>query len=243
MEVWNPWHGCRKISPGCMHCYMYRRDETVGKDSTIVTLTNNFRLPLMRYRDRRYKLSPENNPVYVCLTSDFFIEEADQWRDEAWRMIKYRRELSFVIITKRIERFNSCIPDNWGWGYQNVTIYSTCENQETADRRLPVLLNIDAIHKGIIHEPMLESIEISRYLMDGQIEKVVCGGESGPDARVCDYSWILNTRRQCVENNVSFSFKQTGARFRKDGRLYNIERKNQMEQAKKAGIDHIAVRE
>lgn len=38
-------------------------------------------------------------------------------------------------------------------------------------------------------------------------------------------------------NNVPFSFHQTGAHFIKDGRLYNIERKFQKAQARKAGID------
>ena len=33
MAIWNPWHGCKKISPGCLNCYVYRRDAEFGKDS------------------------------------------------------------------------------------------------------------------------------------------------------------------------------------------------------------------
>lgn len=241
MIVWNPWHGCKKVSAGCENCYMYRRDESVGKDSSIITQTRDFNLPVMRNRQKVYKITSLDSPVYVCLTSDFFIEEADKWRASAWKLIRSRKDLSFKIITKRIERFREELPEDWGGGYDHVTIICTCENQHTADKRLPVLLSMPIAHREIIHEPMLERIDIRSYLSTGKIESVTCGGESGDNARMCDYSWILDTRQQCIENNVSFCFKQTGAVFRKDGRLYNIPRKLQMVQAEKAGIDFTPV--
>ena len=43
---WNLWHGCTKASTGCLHCYMYRRDESIGKDPSIVQKTENFDLPV-----------------------------------------------------------------------------------------------------------------------------------------------------------------------------------------------------
>lgn len=52
MAVWNPWHGCKKISPGCMNYYVYRRDAEFGKDSSIVTRTASFDLPVKRDRKR-----------------------------------------------------------------------------------------------------------------------------------------------------------------------------------------------
>ena len=237
MPIWNPWHGCHKISPGCMYCYMYRRDAEFGKDSTKVELTSSFRLPAERKRNGEWKLS-SCDPVYACMTSDFFIEEADEWRKEAWAFMRMRQDLGFCIVTKRIERFMVSLPDDWGDGYDNVTIISTCEDQKTADRRIPVMLELPIRHREIIHEPMLEAVDISRYLESGLIECVTCGGESGPDARLCDYAWILDTRRQCIEHGVPFHFKQTGALFRKDGRIYNIPRYLQIPQARKAGIDY-----
>ena len=62
---------------------------------------------------------------------------------------------------------------------------------------------------------MLEQVDIRKYLATGKIEGVTCGGESGPDARVCDFSWILDSMEQCVEYDVPFWFKQTGAMFKK----------------------------
>lgn len=236
MGIWNPWHGCQKISEGCLHCYMYRRDAEFNKDSTIVTKTATFNAPVKRRRDGSYAMQ-ESGYVYACMTSDFFIEEADEWRKEAWLFIRQRQDLKFFIITKRIHRFEVSLPSDWGSGYENVTICATCENQKRADERLPVLLNLPIKHKEIIHEPMLESIDIYKCLESGQIEKVVCGGESGPDARVCNFDWILNTREQCRITHTPFHFKQTGAKFVKNGKLYCIKRKYQSSQAHKANID------
>lgn len=238
MPIWNPWHGCKKISEGCKNCYVYRRDSQFGKDSSKIQRTNDFDLPVKRNRKKEYKLQREEEPVYTCLTSDFLIENADGWRQEVWDMIHLRQDLSFVIITKRIHRFMECVPDNWGEGYENVTVMCTCENQRQADNRLPVFLEVPIRHKQIIHEPMLEEIHIEKYLESGQIEQVVCGGESGENARLCDYAWILSTRQQCIRHQVNFYFKQTGALFQKENRIYHIKRKNQIEQAHKAGIHY-----
>ncbi|MCR5796029.1 MAG: phage Gp37/Gp68 family protein [Solobacterium sp.] len=236
MPIWNPWHGCHKISAGCAHCYMYRRDAMFDKDSSIVTRTSSFDLPVQKKRDGSYKLQSDA-PVYTCMTSDFFVEEADEYRKTAWEYIRIRSDLHFVIITKRIDRFTVSLPDDWGDGYENVTICSTCENQETADHRLPIMISLPLRHRHIIHEPMLGPVDIRRYLATGLFEHVTCGGESGDGARVCDYDWILDTRKQCLQYGVPFYFKQTGACFRKDGRIYHIERKYQLSQARKAGIN------
>ena len=83
MIIWNPWHGCKKYSSGCLNCYVYRRDQSIGKDSSIISKTNSFDLPLKRNRSGEYKITASDNPVYICMTSDFFIEYADQWRKES----------------------------------------------------------------------------------------------------------------------------------------------------------------
>lgn len=237
MAIWNPWHGCMKISPGCNHCYVYRRDAEFGKDASVVKKTAKFDLPLQKNRQKEYKLQPEAEPVYTCMTSDFFIKDADEWRREAWAMIKERQDLQFVIVTKRIHRFPVSLPDDWGDGYSNVTIMCTAENQSRADDRIPKFLSLPIRHKMIIHEPMLEAIQIEKYLATGQIERVICGGESGEDARMLDFAWVLNTMNQCVQYDVPFYFKQTGACFKKGERVYHIERKDQEIQAAKANVN------
>lgn len=239
MPVWNPVHGCHKISPGCMHCYVYRRDSEFGKDSSVVKKTANFNLPVQKNRKGEYKLqAAENEPVFCCLTSDFFLEEVDEWRAELWAMMKERSDLSFVIITKRIARFLVELPADWDEGYENVTIMCTCEDQIRADARLKYFMQLPVRNKTIICEPILEQINLTPYLAGGQFRSVTCGGESGEDARVCDYAWVLDLMNQCVAADVAFHFKQTGANFKRGNKVYHIERKDQMTQAAKAGIDY-----
>ncbi|MCD8078747.1 MAG: phage Gp37/Gp68 family protein [Lachnospiraceae bacterium] len=240
MSNWNPWHGCTKVSTGCSHCYVYRRDAEFGRDASVVHKTAAFNLPIQRNRRKEYKLQPDGDYVYTCFTSDFFHPAADDWRPEAWAMMKARPELDFYFITKRPERFFIGLPEDWGKGYENVHIVCTCENQYMTDKRLPIFLELPIRHKEIIHEPMLEAIEILPFLekYHAEIEKVSCGGESGEDARVCDYGWILNTMTQCVEYSVPFHFHQTGYNFRRGGRVYHIDRKDQHRQAEKAGVDY-----
>lgn len=148
----------KKNSPGCINCYVYRRDAEFGKDSSIVTKTASFELPVNRDRKREYKLQSGGECVYTCMTSDFFLEEADVWRAEAWKMIRERSDLQFVIITKRIHRFRVGLPEDWGDGYNNVTICCKCENQDRAVYRLPIFMEQPIKHCTIIHEPMLEAI-------------------------------------------------------------------------------------
>ena len=234
--IWNPWHGCHKKSPGCLNCYMFARDSLYDKDSNIIYKTNDFNKAIKKHKDGTYILKTDEY-VYTCMTSDFFIEEADLWRNEIWNMIKIRKDLNFYIITKRIERFKNCIPSDWHDGYDNVTICITVENQKMADERIPIFIELPIKHREIIHEPMLEEFNIEKYLGSKKIDKIICGGESGKNARPCNYDWILSTRNQCLKYNIPFYFKQTGANFIKNGKKYKISRFNQLKQANKANIN------
>jgi protein gp37 len=204
-------------------------------NSSEVKKNADFNLPMKRKRDKTYKL-PSGNVIYTCMTSDFFVEQADEWRTEAWAMIKYRKDLHFFIFTKRIDRFHVSLPDDWGDGYENVIIGCTVENQSMADYRLPIFNKLPIQHKVIIVAPMLEKMDISTYLNDA-IEEVATSGESGAEARICDYDWILDIRRQCIEKDIPFCFHQTGAKLLKDGKLYRIRRYHQISQAHKANIN------
>ncbi|MBQ0101292.1 MAG: DUF5131 family protein [Firmicutes bacterium] len=233
---WNPWHGCRKISPGCRNCYVYRIDAMHGRDenSSLCHKTAAFDLPVKRARDGNYKI-PSGTTLYTCFTSDFLLEDADEWRPEAWKMMKERSDLHFFFFTKRIDRMKDCLPPDWGNGYGNVTVGCTVENQQMADHRLPIFLSLPLKHRVIGVEPILESVDLTAYL-DG-IGEVSVGGESGENVRESDYGWVLDIRRQCVEKNVPFFYHQTGSYLRKDGKLYIIPRRLQGIQARKAQID------
>lgn len=241
MEVtWNPWHGCTKYSEGCRNCYVYRQDEMFGRDSTICKKTNDFNLPIKKDRRGNYKI-PSGSLIMTCFSSDFLLSEADSWRDECLEMMKTRSDCMFYFFTKRIERLNFSVPDN-------VIVGCTCENQKMADYRLPIFKKLNIKYKTIILAPMLEKMDISKYL-GSDIYEVNVSGESGSSqqiraqqiraqqVRALNYDWVLDIRNQCIKANVNFGFHQTGARFIKDGKEYRIERKYQISQAKKANID------
>ncbi len=197
--------------------------------------TSTFDLPVKLKRDGSYKV-PSGSFVYTCFSSDFLLKDADEWRTECWRMIKKRSDCWFYFFTKRIDRLESLLPDDWGDGYENVLIGCTVENQDRADYRLPIFKKLPVKHKSIIAAPLLEGINIAKYL-DDTIDEVSVGGESGFNARPCCYDWILDIRQQCIEKNVPFRFHQTGANFVKDGRCYRIRREFQHSQADKANIN------
>lgn len=228
---WNLWHGCTRASTGCLHCYMYRRDESIGKDPSIVQKTENFDLPVKILRSGKYKgryKVPFGSHIWTCFSSDFFHADADERREDAWDMMHERSDCSFFMITKRPERIADHLPKNWGKGWEHVTIAVTCENQVMTDKRLPMLTAVDL-------QPYIEGYRSS----DGTpvIRHVSVGGESWPGARICDYSWVEAVHAQCIENGISFNYHQTGAKLIKDGKLYDIPRKLQYTQAHKAGLD------
>lgn len=233
-ELWNLIHGCHRKSEGCRNCYVFARDEQHGIDTNIVRKTSTFGLPLKRDRNKNWKI-PSGSMVMTCFSSDFFIEEMDQWRDEAWAMMRIRDDLKFYMVTKRPERILRSQPEYWDEIKDRIYICCTIENQRRADERLPIFKSLSLIHKDIIVEPMLEAIDF-RGQLDG-IDSVTVGGESGKSARPCHYDWVLDIRRQCIEAGVHFHFKQTGADFIKDGKNYKMSHRLQTIQASKANID------
>ena len=164
-------------------------------------------------------------------------KEKDEWRAEAWEMMRIRQDLRFLFITKRIDRLQQCLPPDWGDGYDNVTICCTMENQDRVDYRLPIYKEIPIKHKIIICEPLLSRIDFRGELGEW-VEQVVAGGESGKEVRVCDYEWVLDIRQQCIDANVGFWFKQTGSYLLKDGHEYKVARQFQHSQARKAELNY-----
>jgi protein gp37 len=230
---WEPWTGCYKISDGCTYCYFYGPfSKRYGQNS--VHKTNEFDKPIAKTTKGKDKIQ-SGKIVATCFASDFFIAEADEWRAEAWAMIKKRPDLDFLILTKRIDRFNISLPNDWGDGYDNVQIGCTIENQESADYRLPLFLSYPIKRRFIAAAPLLEAIDISTYLSG--IEHVTVGGETGRDARICDYDWILTIREQCIQAGITFWFKNTGSLFRQEGIDKKINPFKQSSVAKELGIN------
>ena len=215
---WEPWTGCYKISDGCTNCYFYGPYAKRCGQNTIQK-TDKFDWPIRINTKGEYNIKG-NKILATCFATDFFLPEADEWRKDAWSMIKQRADIDFLILTKRIDRFHVSLPSDWGDGYDNVNIGCTVENQALADYRLPLFLSYPIKRRFVACSPLLEAIDLSAYLHG--IEHVTVSGESGRDARECDYDWVLDIREQCIKANATFWFKGTGSFFKRDGAVEKI---------------------
>ncbi|RDU23404.1 DUF5131 family protein [Anaerosacchariphilus polymeriproducens] len=234
MAIWNPWRGCHRYSEGCKFCYIHKGDKKKGIDTDQIIRTDKFYAPIEKKKSGEYKMKP-SQMVYLCFSTDFLIEDADSMRKECWDMIKERSDLNFLFLTKRIERFMECVPIDWNDGYDNVTVGCTIENQKAADYRLSIFSSLPIKHKDIICQPLIEYVDIEKYLND--IELVVVGGESDKKARPLNYDWVLDIREQCMRNNTHFEFRQCGTNFIKDGKIYHLAVRDLFSQARKADIN------
>lgn len=199
---WNPWQGCKKISMGCAKCYMFRDKKRFGQDPEKVIRSKDATF----YKPLSWK---EPAKIFVCSWSDFWIDEADGWRDEAWEVMRKCPHLTFLLLTKRHEK----LPLD---GYpKNVWVGVTAENQEQFEIRTMYLSVIDAPVKFISVEPMLGPISIFNHRND--IDWVICGGESDlSKARPMEVSWAEDLLNQCQEDGIPFFMKQMAGNRKKD---------------------------
>ncbi|MCR4555525.1 MAG: phage Gp37/Gp68 family protein [Alphaproteobacteria bacterium] len=231
-DIWNPWHGCKKVSEGCQNCYMYFLDSQRGRSGAeIYRVKGNFDYPLHKDRFGNYKIR-SGEFLRVCMTSDFFLSEADCWRAEAWEIIRKRSDVIFILVTKRPQRIPESLPDDWGDGWENVWLNVTAENQKRADERIPILLELPFKHKGVLVAPFIGEISLEKYLRSQKIENVWCGGENYDGARPLYQSWVVKLSQECRKNDVTFSFFETGNIFIKNGEKFKIfDKTEQMKRA------------
>ena len=238
-DIWNPWHGCVKKSEGCRHCYMYFLDKQRQMNgSDVFRVKNKFDYPLQKNKNGTYKIKSGEH-LRVCMTSDFFLAEADKWRPEAWKIMKQRPDVVFYLLTKRPERVKGCLPPDWGEGWENIFFNVTCENQQAVNERIPLLLELPFRHKGVMVAPFIGLVSIAKYLSSGQIEQVVAGGENYDGARPLEYDWVKKIYDECRNADVTFCFIETGTVFIKDGKTYRLpDKRRQSEQAYRSGLQY-----
>lgn len=224
---WNPWHGCKKVSPGCKNCFVYKMDQRYGRDTTIITKGKTT-------YELKDKDCPPNSLVKLCFSSDFFIEEADAWRDGCWDFIRRRKDCIFVTTTKRPERIKDCLPSDWQDGWEHFHLSVSIENQEMADKRLPYFLEAPLKHREVFCSPLVAPMTLAKYLDTGLIKCVNVGGEMAPkaDVRPIKYEWVKALYLEAKERDIEFYFHQCGSMFLKDG--VNIGKWNLKEQIKRA---------
>lgn len=205
---WGPWRGCHKTeSPGCEHCYAERDMKRYGRDPyrVVRAADNTFNAPLKWKEPKR---------IFVCPWSDFFIKEADIWRDDALEVMLSAPQHLYIIPTKRPQQ--ALAARNTDGILSNMLILLSVSVQADIDRWEETFsLLAQPTHDvdfpppmlGISYEPALGSIELE-YL--DKYDWVVAGGESGPGARYPDLSWFRKLRDDCKAVDVPFYMKQLG---------------------------------
>lgn len=203
--TWNPWMGCTKVSTGCDNCYMFREQRQYGNDPEVVRRSKTkFDAPL--------KLA-KPSLIFTCSWSDWFHVDADQWRDEAWEIIRLSPQHTFQILTKRPGRVLRHLPADWGAGYPNVWLGVSVESAEFLSR-MRVLRDVPAKLRFLSAEPLIAPLP--GLDLDG-FRWVIVGGESGPNARPMQAEWAREIRDACDASGALFHFKQWGGFTPKSG--------------------------
>ena len=128
--------------------------------------------------------------VFTCSYSDFFIPEADDWRNDAYNIVLRTPHLIYQILTKRIECVPDRLPIDWA-NFHNAWLGVTAETQEMADIRVKQLIQINKSPNSLNFvsvEPMLEEIDLRSHnsglpMISLGIDWVICGCESGTGAQ------------------------------------------------------------
>jgi protein gp37 len=200
--TWNPWQGCRKVSPGCKYCYMYRDKAIYGQNAkTVVRSKTVFNAPL------KWK---NGELIFTCSWSDWFIEEADEWRDEAWEIIKNTPHHTYQILTKRPERIKEHLPEYFN-SLSNVWIGVSIETEEQMGR-LEYLKDLSCTTFASF-EPLIGPIKWDNRMND--LKWCIIGGESGNDIgkyryRKMELDWMLDLIDGAKSSGVPCFVKQLG---------------------------------
>lgn len=241
--VWNPIAGCTKVSPGCANCYaerMAKRLQAMGArgydgvvddkgrwTGKVNVITEKLFEPVTWKKPRR---------IFVNSMSDLFHDSvSDDFIDTVFFQMELSARHTYLILTKRPERMYkyTISRDGVRVNMPHVWLGVSVEDQRRADERIPWLLQTPAAVRFVSAEPLLGPVDIAGYLrrmkstnrVPGRAEVteiipgldwVICGGESGPNARPMHPDWARSLRDQCQAAGVPFLFKQWGAWALKD---------------------------
>lgn len=213
-STWNPITGCSHRSAGCLHCYAERlsyRLKAMGQPN----YQNGFKVTFHEEAVRIPLSWKKAQMIFVNSMSDTFHENVtDQQIQQLFATMNSAFWHTFQVLTKRAERLPEIAPKlTWT---KNIWLGVSIESFEYL-HRVDYLRNTPAQIKFISAEPLLKPL--GKIDLSG-IDWVIVGGESGPNARPMQESWVLEILEQCKEQKVKFFFKQWGGVIKnKRGRL------------------------
>ncbi len=179
-RTWNPMSGCTKVSEGCANCYA---EKMANRLKAMGTKGYEDGFAVMLHPDRLDEPVERRKPTmyFVCSMGDLFHEDVDfAYIDAIWAVMVLAKQHTFQVLTKRPERMRKyldgakerigqCFKDA---GYSiafsfpppNVWLGVTAENQEQADKRIPILLDTPAAVRFVSVEPMLGAINLDMLI-------------------------------------------------------------------------------
>lgn len=241
--------GCTKVSPACAHCYAEAMTCRMASGlsgqsryhSGVVDLNTRQWTGRIAYDEialwRAFRaLNSARKPrrVFCGSMSDLFHDDAppESLADlaKAIRMLGNAHGHVIMLLTKRPgnllawqhQYFPAGLPP-WVW------VGCTVEDQQRADERVRLLLQVKAAVRFVSCEPLLGPVNLhtcdgySALLGSGDLAGtsyglgagpalawVIAGGESGPNARPSHPDWFRGLRDQCKSAGVPFMLKGWG---------------------------------
>lgn len=218
-ETWNPITGCSPISEGCANCYAQRMSKRLagrfGYDKN-----RPFDITFHEYILRKPFEWKQSKMIFVCSMGDIFHENVpDEWIDMVFDTMIAADWHTFLILTKRPERMRQYLTDLY-YDYDisehsripfpNIWLGVTAENQEQANKRIPVLLDTPSIKRFVSIEPMLGEISLGETAK-AKLGWVICGAETGQGKREMKKEWAKDLQKQCSTFSIPFFFKKDSA--------------------------------
>lgn len=215
-STFNPWIGCTKVSAGCDHCYAEALDKRLwngahwGGTRRRLTSAAMWKEPLVWNRKQReHEAAVSTNPrprVFCASMADVFDPVAPQaWRERLWDTIDATPALNWLLLTKRPGFIGKMLRTP---SLPNVWLGTSVENQQQT-QRIGLLMQTPAVQYFLSVEPMLGPIQLPDQLPPNLW--VICGGESGPNARPFDPDWARDLQNQCAAVGATFFMKQMGS--------------------------------
>lgn len=231
-STWNPLRGCSPVSEGCRNCYAERmaaRFSGVGQaydglatmmpsgprwTGRVRLIENHLSDPLRWRKPRRIFVNSMSDLFHEAVTPNMFLK--------IHQIMRAASQHTFQVLTKRPERMMGMMADLPE--LPNLWLGVSVEDNDTAAKRIPYLLDTPAAVRFLSCEPLLGFTRIGQPMAG--LDWIIVGGESGPEARTMDAEWALAIRDECELYGVPFFFKQWGGPKAKsqgktlDGRLY-----------------------
>jgi protein gp37 len=221
--TWNPTTGCDKISAGCKFCYaevMSKRLQAMGVEK----YRNNFEITVHENDLLTPNTWKKPKVVFVNSMSDLFHKDVPiDFIRKVFKVMKENPQHVFQVLTKRADLLRYYDSEGWLEWTHNIWMGVSVESSKVTNR-IQLLRETGARVKFLSCEPLIE--EIPNMNLSG-IDWVIVGGESGRKPRPMKEEWVTDIKKQCLDANVSFFFKQWGGTNKKragrdlDGRTWD----------------------